>query len=167
MSDTDSESQSRADKEKHAYSTTGPTYYDATFATDQRYWTGVTPTYDSSSAGQFTLTGSSQLFANTGGTQTIPLIDIPARRQIDQIGNHIFIIESRIGRVEERLNDLEIVRPRVVTLREIDEPTAEREIVDYLKAHGEADTAELVENLGIDIDIVLVLLQDDYPTFSA
>lgn len=96
---------------------------------------------------------------STGGTEEPRFVDIPARRQIEQIGQRIFMMENRFDRVEQRLSDLEIVRPRVVTLREIDEPTAEGEIVDYLKAHGEADTAELVENLGIDIDIVLAVVQ--------
>lgn len=112
-----------------------------------------------SNQGTATNSGYWQPSGSTGGTEEPRLVDIPARRQIEQIGQRIFMMENRFDRVEQRLSDLEIVRPRVVTLREIDEPTAEREIVDYLKAHGEADTAELVENLGIDIDIVLAVVQ--------
>jgi hypothetical protein len=104
-------------------------------------------------------TANWQVPAGIDSTEKLPLMDVHARRQIQQIGEHIYMIEDRLGRIEQQLNDLEIVRPRVVMLREIDEPTAEREIVSYLETHGEADTADLVENLGIDIDLVLAVVQ--------
>jgi hypothetical protein len=147
MSNTDSEY--RANEKKAIYLAAAPTNSTAM----------QSDTMHLSSQSTATNTISWQFSGSTGGTEQLPFMDIPARRQIEQIGDHIYMMENRLGRVEQRLNDLEIVRPRVVMLREIDEPTAEREIVDYLKAHGEADTAELVENLGIDIDLVLAVVQ--------
>jgi len=53
----------------------------------------------------------------------------------------------------------ENLEPRVVMIRELTQDQAEKEIVSYLQTHDHADTGELVEKLGIDVDLVLNIVQ--------
>jgi hypothetical protein len=68
-------------------------------------------------------------------------------------------VQNELFELRRLKDDLEILQPRVVMIREVDEGMAELEITHYLEEHGHADTGELVEKLGIDIDIILKVIQ--------
>lgn len=68
-------------------------------------------------------------------------------------------VEKALAELQQLKDSLAAIQPHVVMIREIDEHTAEEEIVNYLESHGRADTGELVEKLGIDIDLVLRIVQ--------
>jgi hypothetical protein len=68
-------------------------------------------------------------------------------------------LERALDEIRELRTAFDALSPRVVMIREVNEDMAEREVTQYLEEHGHADTGELVEKLGIDIDIVLKVIQ--------
>jgi len=75
-------------------------------------------------------------------------------------------VQTLRAEMEKELADIRLMKatfagfqPRVVMIRELNENEAEQEIVTYLQSHDHADTGELVEKLGIDVDAVLNVVQ--------
>lgn len=68
-------------------------------------------------------------------------------------------MEKELAGIRHMKETLEAGQPRVVMIRELNENDAEREIVEYLQTHDHADTGELVEKLGIDVELVLNIVQ--------
>lgn len=68
-------------------------------------------------------------------------------------------VQDELIEVRKLRDTLQTLSPRVVVIREVDENQAEKEIVSYLQSQGHADTGEIVEKLGIDIDLVLKIVQ--------
>ncbi|MGA8856901.1 MAG: hypothetical protein WB643_07025 [Candidatus Bathyarchaeia archaeon] len=68
-------------------------------------------------------------------------------------------VQDELFEVRKIRDTLQTLGPHVVMIREIDEKQAENEIVSYLQSHGHVDTGELVEKLGLDVDVVLNVVQ--------
>jgi hypothetical protein len=79
--------------------------------------------------------------------------------ELEQLRSLRSQVQDELVEVRKMRDTLQTLGPRVVVIRQIDENQAEDEIVSYLKSHKHADTGELVENLGIDIDLVLKVVQ--------
>jgi ribosomal protein S25 len=68
-------------------------------------------------------------------------------------------LEKDVANLREMRESFRAFEPHIVMIRELTEGEAEKEIVDYLQTHDHADTGELVEKLGIDVDLVLNIVQ--------
>ena len=79
--------------------------------------------------------------------------------EVEQLRALRFQVQDELFEVRKIRDSLQTLGPHVVVIREIDEKQAENEIVSYLQSHGHADTGELVEKLGLDVDVVLNVVQ--------
>jgi ribosomal protein S25 len=68
-------------------------------------------------------------------------------------------LEKDVAGLRQMRESFKAFEPHIVMIREVTENQAEKEIVDYLQSHDHADTGELVEKLGIDVDLVLSVVQ--------
>lgn len=82
-----------------------------------------------------------------------PIIDT---KSIQVISKFEKALKEKDKEIEELKSHL--LQPKVLVIEEIDEPTAEKRVIEYMERHKSADIEELFTNLHIDMEQLLNIL---------
>jgi len=83
-----------------------------------------------------------------------------SHEEFQKLGDEIKEVKASVKKLDEKVEELRGIFPKVVVLEEVSEEEGKKRVEDYFKEHGQADIEELKLNLKIPVQTLVEIIDE-------